>query len=368
MSETVHYDPDRFERIFVQDQRSLAAAVERLSPADALGIDLEMGQRVERHPGGLQEWVHVLALIQIATETVSVVVDPLRATDLSVLRPLMTGPARKVFLGGGQDAALLQRAGIPALNIVDVGEIALAVFGRREDGMAALARRIFGISLDKTVRRTDWLARPLDHTLIAYAHRDAELTLLIYRWMQEHYSEAVRLHEREELDAQLADSTAPWIKAAVARSSSDALAVVMELGIDPERDREALTEDMRVALAATSAPRLVNRLVRLSADLGLGALVPAILPLTESHSSLIRTAAARALGTLAGPEAGEESLLRLKEDPIAEVRSAADSALKELRSPREAYQPEPVADEPGLDGSALSALQRLMEAMQAEER
>ena len=59
--------------------------------------------------------------------------------------------------------------------------------------MAALSRRIFGLSLDKSVRRTDWMHRPLNPALLAYAYRDAELTLLIYRWFQEHYPEAVAL-------------------------------------------------------------------------------------------------------------------------------------------------------------------------------
>ena len=209
------YDPLQFERVHIRSDEALQAIAPRFDSADAIGIDIEMGQHVVRRPGGVQEWTHVLALIQIASESLSVLVDPLRCNDLSPLRPLLTGSTRKVFLGGGQDSALLDAAGIPARNIVDVGEIALAVFGRREDGMAALARRIFDLSLDKSVRRTDWMQRPLNPALLAYAYRDAELTLLIYRWFQEQYPEAVALHERTLLDARLSDEVAPWITAAL---------------------------------------------------------------------------------------------------------------------------------------------------------
>ena len=121
------YNPLQFERVHIRTDDALKAIAPRFESADAVGIDIEMGQHVERRPGGVQEWTHILALIQIASESLSVVIDPLRCRDLSPLRPLLAGKTRKVFLGGGQDSALLESAGIPAHNIVDVGEIALAV-------------------------------------------------------------------------------------------------------------------------------------------------------------------------------------------------------------------------------------------------
>lgn len=363
------YDPLRFERIHIRDDETLKRIAPRFESADAIGVDIEMGQHVERRPGGLQEWSHVLALIQIAAGSLSVLVDPLRCNDLSPLRAVLAGQARKVFLGGGQDAALLEGAGLPAINIVDVGEIALAVFGRREDGMAALARRIFGLSLDKSVRRTDWMQRPLNPALLAYAYRDAELTLLIFRWFQEHFPEAVALHERQDLDARLSEDAAPWITAALtgSRSGPDPLAVVMEYGFDPKRDQEVLTEDMRLVLAATTAPRLVNKLVRVSSDVGLAALLPDFLLLTYSQSSLIRTAAARAIGVLATPESGLSPLERLKADPVAEVKSAAEAALKDLLAPQVEVVAAETEEEPSLDDSAMATLRELMQTMQEEE-
>jgi HEAT repeat protein len=125
---------------------------------------------------------------------------------------------------------------------------------------------------------------------------------------------------------------------------------------------------MRLALAETTAPRLVNKLVRISSDVGLADLVPQFILFADSKSSLIRTAVARAIGVLATPESGEATLLRLKDDPIAEVKAAAEAGLKDLRAPAVEEVPEaPAADEPSLDPTAMSALQELMQTMQGEE-
>src|SRR5947209_16838964 len=153
MTGEIEYRPERYRRQYVESPESLRRAVSDLTGADAIGVDIEMGQRMIRRPGGVQDWKHILALIQVASDEVSVVVDPLRCSDLSPLAPLLEGEATKVFLGGGQDVALLDAAGIPPVNVADVGEVAYAVFGRREDGMAALSKRILDLSLDKTVRR-----------------------------------------------------------------------------------------------------------------------------------------------------------------------------------------------------------------------
>ena len=362
---TYSYDPAHFRRIYIDDPGDLPGIVVELQRADAIGVDLEMVQRIDRRAAGYQEWIQVLALIQIASDSLSVVVDPVRCHDLSPLRLLLCGSTRKVFLGGGQDATLLERAGIPARNVVDVGEVALAVFGRREDGMAALSRRIFGISLDKTVRRADWLARPINPVLLAYAHRDAELTLLIYRWFQENCPEVLALHEREELEPVLPDSAPFWLRQAVARSSSDPLVVLTECNLNADRDSEKLTEDVRAWLHRSRAPRQINRLLRLAGDLRLESLLPDILPYADSQSSVMRAAAARAVGLLAKPDTGGPVLERLKEDPIEDVKKAAEAGLRDLRSSSiPAPQLEDDGEIPSLDESALSALERLKKQLE----
>ena len=364
---TAEYEPASFRRTFVEDTRALHEVVAGLEESDAVGVDVEMAQRLERRPGGYQQWLHVLALIQLASDALSVVVDPVRCPDLSPLRRFMAGKTRKVFLGGGQDAALLERSGIPARNVVDVGEVALAVFGRREDGMAALARRIFGLSLDKTVRRADWLVRPLNPTLLAYAHRDAELTLLIYRWFQRNYLEVTSLHERLELDPVLPITAPPWLREALSRPSMDPLIVLAVQGLDAVNDADRLAADVGEALKKSTAPRQINRLMRIAGELGLKSLVGDISAFVDSPSSLIRAATARAIGQLADLETGVPILERLKEDPIEDVRKAAEAGLRELRAPKVAAVEQPGEEEaPSLGEKAMSALEQLRRQLQDE--
>ncbi len=369
MTEALGYQPTQFRREFIQTDADLRQCVPELLGHDAIGVDLEMGQRVERKPGGLQEWIHLLALIQISTEELSVVIDPLRCGDLSPLAGLMAGSTRKVFLGGGQDVALLERAGLPVRTVVDVGEIALGIFGRREDGMAALAHRIFGISLDKSVRRADWLARPLNAALVTYAHRDAELTLLIYRWFQQHYPEATGLHERAVLEPELPREAPLWLRETIRRPASDVLAVAMEHGFRPERDVEVYAAALGAALDGAEAPRQINRLLRIASELGLKPVLPRVHPFVSSPSSLLRTSAARTIGQLAEKDEGLAALEVLKQDPVEEVRRAAEAAARDLRKPRvhgqerleEADQPQVLAD------SAMAALDQLRKQLESAE-
>jgi 3'-5' exonuclease len=353
------YHPTDFRRVFVDDDATLGRLVPELAETDALGVDLEMVQRVDRQPGGLQVWRHVLSLIQIARQGLSVVVDPLRCEDLSVLGPVLAGPIRKIFLGGGQDTALLKKSGIPPRNVVDVGEVALGIFGRREDGMAALAQRIFGISLDKTVRRTDWSHRPLDPALVTYAHRDAELTLLIYRWFQETHPEAVVLHERSELEPPASPRAAPWLRECLEGASTDPLVTLAVHRLRLEVDRDKLSRDVQHELQLSSAPRQINRLLRIAGDLELRSLLPDAATYLSSRSSLLRTAAARAIGRLADREQGTRLLLPLASDPVEDVRKVAEAARRELDTPAKPTLVTQVDDEPGLDEENLAKLEEL---------
>lgn len=362
------YLPNRYERRYIEGEGDLRASAEVLAQSDAIGVDIEMGQRLLRKPGGLQEWKHILALVQISSDTLSVVVDPLRCDDLSPLEPLMAGSVRKVFLGGGQDVSMLEQAGLPVRNIADVGEVAYAIFGRREDGMAALAKRIFGLNLDKTIRRADWLVRPLSRHLLTYAYQDAELTLLIYRWFQNHYPHVLAFHEREELEPSVPPSTPPWLREALSRPSGDLTLILNEFNLDAERDAEQLAGSLRAALAHYSrAPRRINRLVRLAGDLKLPGLLPVVVDLSNSPSSLLRASAARSMGKIGESDAVQEHLETLARDPIEDVRRAAEAGLRDLKAQRKADErpPEPAEEEvPSLDPAALDALRQVLEQLE----
>jgi len=146
----------------------------------------------------------------------------------------------------------------------------------------------------------------------------------------------------------------------------------MERDLDPRTHGDQLGSDLRQTLQQVSAPRMVNKLVRIATDLGVEQAVPDILPLANSPSSLVRASVARAIGRLADPEVGAEPLEKLKEDPIEEVRKVAATALKEMRK-RAAEEEESTPDEEetaeegaSLNSEARLALQHLLEQMQDE--
>jgi hypothetical protein len=363
------YDPAQFRREYIETDTDLLRIAEELAGADAVGVDLEMAQRILRKPGGIQEWQHVLGLLQIASDTLSVVIDPLRVSSLQPLAPLMAGPARKVFLGGGQDVALLEREALPVRTIVDVGEAAYALFGRREDGMAALSRRIFGISLDKTVRRTDWLVRPLNRMLINYAFQDAELTLLIYRWFQAHHPVLLEMHERLELEPGLPATTPPWLQETAVRTATNPAEILAEHGLDPAHDAERVGADVVAAIRSMrNAPRRINRLIRVASELGISQVLPDIIPFADSQSSLLRAGAARALGRLGTRDEVGPILERLAQDPLEDVRKAAEAGLRDLKRPKTAPAPKDEEEPaPTLNQETVEQLQELLRRLQPGE-
>ncbi len=365
-SATSVYDAAQFRREYVESDGDLARVAETLVDAEAVGVDLEMAQRLLRKPGGIQEWQHVLGLVQIASDALSVVIDPVRVTSLEPLRALMNGPSRKVFLGGGQDVVLLEREGLTVRNVIDVGEAAYALFGRREDGMAALSRRIFGISLDKTMRRTDWLARPLNRMLIDYAFQDAELTLLIFRWFQANYPDLVELHARRELEPSLPASSPAWLHEATVRTATNPAEILADHGLDATNDADRIAGAVTAAMREMKhAPRRINRLVRVASELGLSQLLPEIVPLADSQSSLLRSAAARAVGRLGSPEEATPILERLSTDPLDDVRKAAEVGMRDLKRPKQQTPPEEESDpEPTLNQEAVERLQELLRQLQ----
>lgn len=358
--------PPSFRRVLVERVDDLTPIIPPLMQADAIGLDVEMGQRIERLPGGLTKGKQVLALIQIAGNGMSVVIDPFRVRDLSALCPLMASSSTvKVVLGGATDVQLLHDHDLPVRTITDLGEMAVAVYGHRQEGMQALADRALGVHIDKSVRRENWLHRPVNPTMLTYAFRDAELTLQLYRWFQETNPDLVRDHVRRELTPPPPEALAPWIKQFLIKRRDLAL-LMQEEGIDPERETERLASDTRQALTADLTPNQRRRVIRAIGELGLKDLYPEVTQLSASSSGVFRAAAARALGRLEN-EAARPLLEELKNDPLEDVRNSAVIGLRDLTNgPKKKVAAPEDSEEPAraLKPEAMAALGALMQQME----
>jgi hypothetical protein len=161
--------------------------------------------------------------------------------------------------------------------------------------------------------------------MVAYAVRDAEMTLALYYWLDEHYSWALKLHESTNLH----EPVAAWIEPFLRGSSSFPAVVVVAEAMEQGSivNREQVVADCRAALTTITNPMRCNRLLRLIADLSLVELSPAIEPLLTAQPSEVRAGAVRALSRM-NVEHAKDIIRPLLHDPVQDVRKAAQAALR----------------------------------------
>ncbi len=319
--------PPKGERQWIDRPEQLLRAVNQLQQASVVAIDAEFAQVRSRTQGEVLTSSHRLALLQLAIDGHCFVVDALRLADLSPLATVVENPDVIILLhGAGADLRVMADRGLNVAHYYDLEATSRAIFGQHESSLAAMLQRAFKTRLDKSLQRTDWTRRPLPTAMIAYAARDAEMTLALYYWLNQHYPWALKLYESTGLQ----EPVAPWIEPFLRGSSpvppEVALADAIKHGII--RDEEQVYADSRAALANLTNPMRRSRLLRLIADLSLVQLAPDIEPLLHAPTADERAAAVRALGRLK-VERSKELIRPLLQDPVQDVRKAVQLALRD---------------------------------------
>jgi hypothetical protein len=315
-------------RRYIDRPADLVALSEDLADITVLALDAEFAASPQRE---LDKPVHQLSLIQLAIDEgsrTSFVIDAKKIGDLSPLRgPLENGSILKLFHSIGADAKVLAARDLVAANTLDLEAVSRSLFGQRGAGLQSMVYRAGGIWLDKTFQRADWNRRPLTAGMRVYAAKDAEMTLLLYRWLQEHYAWAVQLHHTPAGEPPPA-SVAEWILSVIeGPRQRHAAGGVAAAGIST--DVTAQEDDLRIALQQIHHPALRARVMRLIADLELHRLAPTLYPFLASPASDERQAAVRTLGRLHDRSAlGLVRLLR--GDAVEDVRQAAALAVEQL--------------------------------------
>ena len=215
--------------------------------------------------------------------------------------------------------------GLNVAHYFDLEATSRSVFGQHESSLAAMLQRALRVRLDKSLQRTDWTRRPLPPAMVAYAARDAEMTLALYYWLNEHYSWALKLHESTNLE----ELVAAWIEPFLRGSSPIPAEVVVAEAIEQGSiaNQEQLVVDCRAALTILSYPMRLNRLLRLIADLSLVELSLDIEQLLTAQPAEVRAGAIWALSRMNVAQA--KDLIRpLLYDPVQDVRKAAQIALR----------------------------------------
>ena len=317
--------PEKGQRAWVDRPEQLLYAVDTLKRSNVVAIDAEFAHvRGHRENDALTSPQH-LALLQLAIDRQCFVVDALRLNDLSPLTVVLENATISILLhGAGADLRVMAERGLNVAHYYDLEAICRSIFGQHESSLAAMLQRAFHVRLDKSLQRTDWTRRPLPPAMLAYAARDAEMTLALYYWLDEYFPWALKIHESTNLQEPVAVWIEPFLRGASPVPADVAVAEAVERGI--LLNQEQLTVDCRAALATLTNPMRRSRLLRLIADLVLVELFPEIETLLSAQTSEERAAAIRALNRL---DAQRSSALihPLLSDPVQEVRKAAHATL-----------------------------------------
>lgn len=320
--------PERGKRVWVDRPEQLLHAVSVLSQASVVAVDAEFTQVRSRTQVDNTTTSQRLALLQLAIEHECFVVDALRLHDLSLLKEVVENPAIIILLhGAGADLRVMADRDLNVLHYYDLEAASRSIFGQHESSLAAMLQRALHVRLDKSLQRTDWSRRPLPPAMVAYAARDAEMTLALYHWLAKHYNWALQLHDYTTSFEPVAAWIEPFLRGTSSVSAEAAVAEAKAQGIILSNAQ--IVGDCRAALAALTHPMHRSRLLRLIADLSLTEMAADIESLLLSPTSDERSASARALGRLGIKEA--QPLIRpLLQDSVQDVRKSAQTALRSL--------------------------------------
>ncbi|MFP3542118.1 ribonuclease D [Rhizobium sp. SIMBA_035] len=151
----------------IETTAELAAACKELAKSDFITIDTEFLRETTFWPE--------LCLIQMASPTTEVIVDPLaKGIDLAPFFELMADTkVLKVFHAARQDIEIIfNRGGLIPHPIFDT-QVAAMVCGFGDSvSYDQLVSRTKGVQIDKSSRFTDWSRRPLSEKQLDYALAD----------------------------------------------------------------------------------------------------------------------------------------------------------------------------------------------------
>ena len=128
----------------------------------ARSLEKETSVAVDLEADSMYHYQEKVCLVQIATEKISVVIDPLAIKDLSPLKPFFSNPdIQKIFHGADYDIRSLYRDFDIKINNLFDTELACRFLGIKETGLQAVLKMFFNVNVDKKYQKKDWSKRPL---------------------------------------------------------------------------------------------------------------------------------------------------------------------------------------------------------------
>lgn len=154
---------------------------------------------VDTESDSLFSYFEKVCLLQISTQKMDYIVDPLALIDTDEIASLKTifadEQVEKIFHAAQYDILCLKRDySFEFKNIFDT-MVAARILGWKNVGLGNILQERFGILLDKKMQRTNWGHRPLTAEQIDYAAKDTHY-LIALRELQ--INELVRMGRLEE--------------------------------------------------------------------------------------------------------------------------------------------------------------------------
>lgn len=171
----------------IADPDTLSRAIERWASSPFLALDTEFIRVDTYYPK--------LCLVQVRGEHQADLIDATALPASEALLDAIYAPERvKLFHAASQDLEILVRLrGAVPQPIFDT-QIAATLLGYGDQiGYAGLIDKRLGITLDKSLSRTDWSRRPLKPAELAYAAADVEHLAEIYPALQEELAQRGRI-------------------------------------------------------------------------------------------------------------------------------------------------------------------------------
>ena len=256
----------------IADSAQLAEFCARIASADFITVDTEFMRERTYWPQ--------LCLVQIGGPDEAAAIDPLaEGMDLSPLfRLLEDERILKVFHAARQDIEIFFNLTGRVPNPLFDTQVAAMVCGFGDSvSYETLAAQLAGTRIDKSVRFTDWSARPLTDRQIDYAMADVTHLRKIYVALAKRLKSGDRAHWLHEEMMTLLDPATyrldpeeAWRRLKPRTPKPRLLMVLREVAAWREREaqrrdipRNRLIRDEMVMDIAAHAPRTVDELARL---------------------------------------------------------------------------------------------------------
>jgi len=194
-------DTSDTEYILIDNDADLNMLIPDLAEELAIGVDLEADS--------MFHYQEKVCLVQISTQRLNLLIDPLSVKDLSPLAPVFADPRiRKILHGSDPDIRSLYRDfGVEVHSLFDT-QIAARFLGLRETSLASLLYEKFHVSSDKKYQKKDWSQRPLPAPMLQYGVQDTCHLLSLADILERELMEKDRLFCVEE-ECELLSSVRP---------------------------------------------------------------------------------------------------------------------------------------------------------------